>query len=312
MVRIFVLLLLIIPRFLFAQTIEVEAKTDSSLYLVGDYIHYKIELKYDKNIKVYFPSVKDSVKDAEFISEEPVKKEENGNKIIELRDFVFSKYDSGSVTFPRIPILYSVGSDTTKSIIRTNEVKVAVQIIQVDPHGKIQDVKPPLKIPFPWWVILIATLGLIAVAALVYWLWRRKQLKNTEKKIVRRVVIPPDKLALKRLYELDEKKLWQQGKIKEYHSEITEIIRRYFEERFGILAMESTSLEIIDRLAKIDEAGKILDTTREFLSNADLVKFAKFEPMPSVNEEMMKQAIEIVKTTPLEKAEPKVEEEANV
>ncbi len=311
MVRILTLLFLFVFYPLYAQTIEVEASTDSTTYLVGDYIHYKIELRYDNNIKVFFPAVKDSVKSAEFISAEPVKKEESDGKVIEIHTFVFSKYDSGAVTFPKIPIPYTVGNDTLKSIIRTNEVKVEVQTIQVDPQGRIQDVKPPVKIPFPWWIALLIAVGIILVAALIYWLWRRSKLKSTEEKIVKKVVIPPDKLALKRLYELEEKKLWQQGKVKEYHSEITEIIRKYFEERFNILAMESTSSEIIEQLSKIDEAGKILDKTREFLNNADLVKFAKFEPMPSVNEEMMKQAIEIVKTTPVENPETKVTEEKN-
>ena len=312
MVRVLTLILLVLPRLLFAQTIEVEAKTDSSLYLVGDYIHYKIDLKYDKNIKVYFPSVKDSVKDAEFISQAPVKRDESDGKVIEERDFVFSKYDSGAVVFPPLPIYYTIGADTTKSVIRTNEVKVTVQTINVDPQGRIQDVKPPVTVPYPWWWILLAVLGVIAVAALAYWLWRRRQFKDVEKKIVKKVVVPPDKLALQRLRELEEKKLWQQGKIKDYHSEITEIIRRYFEDRFKILAMESTSSEIIEQLAKVDEAGKILDITRHFLSNADMVKFAKFEPMPSVNEEMMKQAVEIVKSTPVKEAEVKTEEAGDV
>ncbi len=311
MVKYFAVLFFALSNFLFAQTIEVEATTDSTNYLVGDYIHYKVEIRYDKEIHIYFPSVKDSIKDAEFISAEPVQKEESNGKFVEVRTFVFAKYDSGSVLFPQLPVLYTVGKDTNKSVIRTNALKVEVQIINVDPQGKIQDVKPPLGLPFPWWIALLVLVAIVALAVLIYWLWRKRQLNKTEERVVRKVVIPPDKLALKRLAELEEKKLWQQGKIKEYHSEITEIIRRYFEERFGILAMESTSSEIISQLAKIDEAGKILDITRRFLSNADLVKFAKFKPMPDLNEEMMKQAVEIVKLTPPENNVAKLTEEAN-
>jgi hypothetical protein len=43
--------------------------------------------------------------------------------------------------------------------------------------------------------------------------------------------------------------------------------------------------------------GNIIDSTNEFLNNADLVKFAKFKPENFVNEEMMKQAVEIVNRT---------------
>jgi LPXTG-motif cell wall-anchored protein len=173
-------------------------------------------------------------------------------------------------------------------------------------------VKPPVKIPFPWWWILLILLGIILLGGAAYWFWKKKKHGEEETRIVKKIVVPPDKLALQRLYELEEKKLWQQGKIKQYHTELTEIIRKYFEERFHILAMESTSNEIIEKLKTIREAESILDVVREFFENADLVKFAKFEPMPSVNEAMMKQAYEIVRKTRLEREEASAEEENDV
>ena len=65
-------------------------------------------------------------------------------------------------------------------------------------------------------------------------------------------------------------------------------------------------------LRGIKESGKILDVTFDFLSNADLVKFAKFQPLESVNEEMMKQARNIVQSTILEESVIEEEEEVSV
>ncbi len=68
----------------------------------------------------------------------------------------------------------------------------------------------------------------------------------------------------------------------------------------------------MSELRKVNEAEIISDTTNRFLNNADLVKFAKFIPLDSVNEEMMVQAKEIVnKTIPVEK-ETVEQEEVNV
>ena len=61
--------------------------------------------------------------------------------------------------------------------------------------------------------------------------------------------------------------------------------------------MELTTTETIHHLKSIKEKEKILDITYDFLSNADLVKFAKFQPLEQVNEEMMKQAKEIIQST---------------
>jgi len=131
-----------------------------------------------------------------------------------------------------------------------------------------------------------------------------------ERKIIR---IPAHVKALTALENLANEQLWQKGKIKEYHSKITEIIRTYFEERFELPAMELTTFESMKKLEQIKEAENILGITSDFLSNADLVKFAKFQPLESVNEEMMKQANKIVnKTIPHEPVVVEQEEGVNV
>ena len=43
-------------------------------------------------------------------------------------------------------------------------------------------------------------------------------------------------------------KLWQQGEIKQYYSELTDILRIYIENRWDIQAMEMVSSEIIESL----------------------------------------------------------------
>ena len=96
--------------------------------------------------------------------------------------------------------------------------------------------------------------------------------------------------------------------MKEYHSNITGIIRGYFEERFNLPALELTTSEQMQQLKRVPSAENILSITNEFLNNADLVKFAKFIPLPSVNEAMMKQAKEIVNST-IPKEPALVEEE---
>ncbi len=126
-----------------------------------------------------------------------------------------------------------------------------------------------------------------------------------KKKIIR---IPAHVKALTALDHLDHEQLWQKGKVKEYHSKITGIVRNYFEDRFQLPALELTTTEQMEQLKKVSAAKIILEETNQFLNNADLVKFAKFIPMASVNEEMMKQAKDIVnKTIPVETATAEVE-----
>ena len=49
------------------------------------------------------------------------------------------------------------------------------------------------------------------------------------------------------LEKLKGEKLWQAGKVKDYYTELTDIVRIYIEERYGVQAIEMTTEEILDR-----------------------------------------------------------------
>lgn len=281
-----------------AQSISASATTDTSKYKVGDYITLTLELRYDKSLNVTLPPIKDSLKVLEYINTLAAEKKENEGKIIESHKYVFSKYDSGKVTIPSFQIFYSEGKSGDKKFISTLPFDITVTTLKVNTQEDIRDVKEPLKISLPWWMVALAVLiflGIIVGAYFGYKYWKKK--KSAKIDVKPEIKIPPHEIALAKLDELEQKKLWQNGKVKEFHSEVTEIVREYFEARFNFRAMEMPSSEILPVLSVIEEAKNVFRIVESFLSNADLVKFAKFEPMPQVNEEMMKQAFEIVRQT---------------
>jgi hypothetical protein len=281
-----------------AQNISVEASTDTSAYQVGDYIHYTILVNAQKDLIVNGPAVSDTLAGMELISQQAPQKEEADGRQVITYSYTFSNYDSSDVTIPPVYVFYRAKEDTIVRDISTNAVFFTVRPLKVNPEEGIKDVKQPLRIPLDWrWVALWVFIGLIILAA-IYYFYRRYQKRKAEfvpEKIIIRT--PPHITAMKSLRALSEKRLWQKGMVKEYHSEITEIIRRYFEERFNLPALEMTSGEAVDELRRRTGTEKIISDTENFLSNADMVKFAKYQPMASVNEEMMKQAEDIVRKT---------------
>ena len=305
--RVSLLFLFLLNAALFGQDIRVKASTDTTSYKVGDYINYTLRIEYDKNIGIISPLIKDSLKVADIIKlDTAVTKEENG-RMVTIIKAVLSKYDSAVVNIPPIAIKYRTlkspgeklsAADTTLKTILSYPVTVLVHTIQVNPQAEIKDVKDPVKVPLPWLLILLWFVIASAVlgTALLLWLWFKK---NKEKKVVAppKIILPAHVEALNALNELEKKQLWQKGMVKEYHSEITEIIRAYFERKFDLRALELTTTEVNLQLKQKSGTANIIDITNDFLNNADLVKFAKFKPENSVNEEMMKQALEIVNRT---------------
>jgi hypothetical protein len=170
---------------------------------------------------------------------------------------------------------------------------------------EIKDVKDPIRIPPDWRIVALWVSGILLLLALFLFLYIRYMRKKKEAPVKRTIPkVPAFVVALNPLNELEKEKLWQNGYVKEYHSKITEIIRRYFEDRFNLPALELTTTESVNILKERYDARHILQVTDQFLQNADLVKFAKYIPLNSVNEEMMKQAYQIVEQTiPADKTE---------
>jgi hypothetical protein len=99
---------------------------------------------------------------------------------------------------------------------------------------------------------------------------------------------------MEKLGALKESRIWEKGEIKEYHSQLTYIIREYLENRYHIPALESTSLEILRDLKNHITEAEIIKSTDDILNIADWVKFAKGIPEENANALALERAIEIV------------------
>lgn len=146
------------------------------------------------------------------------------------------------------------------------------------------------------WVGIV--IGILAViAAIVYVILRLKKHKSLIPK-PEEPPLPADEKALINLEKLRQQQLWQQGMVKEYHTELTDIVRNYLEECYSIQSTEMTSDQTLDAFcgckAYSEEAATSL---RQILQTADMVKFAKSEPLPYQHDISMTQAVAFVRTT---------------
>lgn len=301
MVKNFLITILLLNLFCsitFSQNITILASVDSSDYLIGDYINYNIEIRSTSDLQIKTPDLTDSLKNLELLKINNPARFKQDDKNITQFSYILSCYDSVEVTIPAISIYYKSKTDSVYKISFTNPVTFTVHTVPVKHQEDIKDVKEPITIPYDWkFLLLIAFIILILLVLAVIFYRRYKKKKSlipVKKKII---MIPAHVAALSQLDKLESEKLWQNGKVKEYHSRITEIIRDYFSKRFNLPALELTTTESIQLLKRVREAKNVVQITNEFLNNADLVKFAKFIPMDSINQEMMQQAKEIVRQT---------------
>ena len=114
-------------------------------------------------------------------------------------------------------------------------------------------------------------------------------------------IIPANIEALRRLDKIKEEKIWQKGRVKEYHTELTDVLRTYIERVFNIPSMEMTSDEILrgSQFLKVDKPAAY-EGLKQILRLADLVKFAKWNPETVENELSLMNAYLFVNQTTVE------------
>lgn len=294
-----------------AQEPGVTARADSAQYKVGAWILLHVSAELPADVDSLTPAVKDSVGAFEILNID-ASRAANGHQ-----EWVFklTMFDTGNVFIPPVAFSYKHRQDTLQRIAYSNPIPLSIAAIPFDPKGDIKDIKPPLDAPwrFEDFLPYLIALLLLALIAAGYYYYRRWKKRREEGFVPVKPSIPPGQAALAALRLLEDKHLWQHGKVKQYYSEVTEIVRRFIEEQYGVLALESTSDEILAQLLKLPEAQALLKEFRSFFTTADLVKFAKYVPAPDEHDHELRWAYEIVRAMiPKPTVEPEEQEVESV
>jgi len=216
------------------------------------------------------------------------------------KQVLITSFDSNYYAIPPFQFKYRTPDDTTWNLVETQPFLLYVAGVNVDFSASIRDIKKPVGAPLtlleilPWLLLLI-----VLVSALVlyrYYLIRKRARILLAPKPPK-PKIPPHTRALDALEKLRQKKLWQNGRLKEYHSELTDILRHYIEERFEIMAVEMTSTEILDTAKESNLPEQATEKLTTILQRADIVKFAKGIPLPEEHEDSFACSIDFIRAT---------------
>lgn len=259
---------------------------DTNAILIGEQIIFKIEcVDIDKAIN--WPLFNDTIVDGvEIISKSEIDTILNSNTDKKTysfsQEYLITSWDSG---------VYYIAPIKLNSSLSTEGLLLNVMSVSTDQNSEIKDIKEPLDAEYEFkdfliWIILLLTIILI-VYLLKKYVFNKKE--KVEKKIIKEIV-PAHITALKELNNIEKKELWQSGKIKQYHSGISEILRKYMEHRFKFIALELTTDEILSNIENTISREEHVEL-KQVLQRADLAKFAKSKP----NEEENKQSMELAK-----------------
>jgi BatD DUF11 like domain len=177
---------------------------------------------------------------------------------------------------------------------KESEIKSNPVTVKVTEHGPgvlkglqqdIRDIKGPMPFLeriklFFYIAAALIVLGFLLVVALIVYMARRgrRAAAGEEKLAAMPAGIPaaagPKVEALKALDAAEVLK----ADSKVFYSVVSEAIRRYLRAAYSIPATEATTAEIMEAVKSSTLSDSAIDELRKVLEEADLVKFAKYEP----------------------------------
>jgi hypothetical protein len=203
-----------------------------------------------------------------------------GNKLVRRKAYVLEPFLSGEYKIPPMKVTFhESGNDGKTHELESEALTVQVKSILPDEMAEleIKDIAGPVAMPpepvrWPYWFLGAALIVAAASAGIVWWLVRRQD----DEDAVRR---PAHEIAYEQIQRLVSRQLVEQGRVKEFYIGLSDILRHYIENRFGLRAPERTTEEFLRELhsaRELTDAHK--DLLRQFLRHCDMVKFAEHEP----------------------------------
>lgn len=298
--------------------IVVSASIDSTMIMLGDQTDMHLRVVCDPTEKVQMPLIGEQLMDGiEVVKTGKIDTTQTPDGQRQLTQTItLTSFKDSLYAIP--PVAFVSGKDTLRSEAMSLNV---VQPFEMDTTAAITDIKDREDVPIWWWgIIRWVLLGLLiagVIGGIVYIIIKLTRKNQNPEEEIKVPLRPAEEVAMEKLQKIEAEKIWQQGEIKQYQTELTDVLREYIGRRFGVMSTEKTSDETLrevkpiltgrQKLAfDIQNGPELYEQLKKMLQLADLVKFAKWTTTPEENEEELTTAYRFVKETTPE-PEAKVE-----
>ncbi len=280
--------------------IVVSASIDSTVLMIGDQTDLHLQVTHDATEQVTLPVFGEQLQDGiEIVDKTIVDTLNLPDGRVQLNQYLTLTSFKDSL-FAIEPIAVTRGEDTFWTDPMALNI---VQPFEVDTTLAITDIKDIEKAPIWWWGIIrwvLLLIGAFLLIDLAFWFWRwwEKNHQPEAAPVNPDLLRPADEVALEKLDEIKAQKIWKDGKVKEYQTELTDVVREYIGRRFEVHSTEKTSDETLHEMKPLIEKD-LYTRLSKMLQLADLVKFAKWHTTPDENEQALTTAYDFVNETKL-------------
>lgn len=285
-----------------AQSVVAKAQVDSSKVLLGQAFTLEITLINPKSQQIQWPYISDSIGALEVVQAGPIDTMpvEDASVLLRRQKITLIAFDSGKYVIPSYSFKYSFKG--TEQVVETDPLQISVFLVPVDTTKAFRDIHTVVQVPYDWFFIFIiigcVLLLILIIGAII--LYFQKQKKKDDGNFTPEIKRPAHEIALEAIELLKAKELWQNGHLKKFYTELTDILRIYIYDRWNVNAMELTSDEILSNHFVKIIATNNAENLAYVLRLADLVKFAKAQPLANEHELSIVKSVQFIEGTKIE------------
>ena len=266
----------------FSQSPTVQTNVDKKNILIGEQLHLKVTTSMpDDTYRLAWFNIPDSFGNFKVVHESKIDSTNANGTLGFSQDITLTSFDSGMQIIPPLALnVETLQGDSTFNLY-TDSIPVQVSYAPMDSTATLHDIKTIIEVKKPWewwwWAILAGALIL-----LFFWiLFLVKILKKKNEPGLFKSKLSPYDEAMQLLGDLEKEKLLEANEVKEYHTRLTDIFKRYLSRKTNTNKMYETTDELLMDINAYNPGKEQLTSFANALRMGSAVKFAKFIPMNS-------------------------------
>ena len=274
---------------------EITTSIDRSTAQIAERIRLTLSVLVPQEVTVSFPEQPATLGPFDVVGVSDKPDIPQGDKRSWTRVYELESLTSGEQQIPEIAVAFTDkrGSTPSHDVITSQPIDISIASVlegQADPT-QFRDIKGVVDLPITappsytgWWIAGGAGLAMAMLLMVVAWRKRRN--------------LTAEQWALAEMDRLVAEQHVEQGRMQLFYSRLTDIVRTYIERRFEIAAPRLTTDEFLAHIRDGETlSGEHCELLKEFLTQADIVKFASYRPASSDGNEAMETARRFVTET---------------
>jgi hypothetical protein len=278
--------------------VQIETRVEPKSVTIGTPLRYTMRIVAEKDTELVVPQLAERIGDFQIVDFGSTPPHEEKGRVVAEQWYALLTYEIGDKIVPGPSVQYRVPGSELVSVAAPDTLVVVQSLLDVPGRVAVEDVrdiKGPVAVPRDYRPLLWIGAALLAVAALGGLLYRLLNRRGQAPLIIPR---PAHEVALEALAKLQAARLIEDGRHEEFYVRLSDIVRTYLEVRFRLRAPEMTTEEFLQAAQRDPQLAppqrSLLST---FLSEADLVKFARYVPESSDAERAYRAAGEFIRST---------------